>query len=184
MTKQDAMQIFFILKTAYPKYYQGMGKNEINNFTDLWAAIFEDKPVNLVANALKAYIATDDSGYPPVPGAINIKIRSLCIPEYPTELEAWQIISKAVSNSGYSAKEEFNKLPEYLQRLVGSPRTLYDWGMMNTSDFNTVIQSYFAKSYRATIEREKEHALIPIAIREQAKELARGYTEGTLKLHD
>ncbi|MCK9544063.1 MAG: replicative helicase loader/inhibitor [Novosphingobium sp.] len=184
MTKQDALQLLFIVQTAYPKYYKVMNKNETNNFVDLWASIFEDKPVNLVANALKAYIATDDSGYPPVPGAINKKIMELCLPDFPTELEAWQIITKAVSNSGYSAKEEFNKLPEYLQRLVGSPRTLNDWGMINTSDFNTVIQSYFAKSYRATIEREKEHALIPLSIREKAKELTGEYAEKTLKLHD
>lgn len=184
MTKQDALQLLFIVQTAYPKYYKVMNKNETNNFVDLWASIFEDKPVNLVANALKAYIATDDSGYPPVPGAINKKIMELCLPDFPTELEAWQIITKAVSNSGYSAKEEFNKLPEYLQRLVGSPRTLNGWGMMNTSEFNTVIQSYFAKSYRETIEREKEKALIPLSIREKAKELTGEYAEKTLKLHD
>lgn len=184
MTKQDALQLLFIVQTAYPKYYKVMNKNETNNFVDLWAAIFEDKPVNLVANALKAYIATDDSGYPPVPGAINKKIMELCLPDFPTELEAWQIISKAASNSGYNAKEEFNKLPEYLQRLVGSPRTLYEWGMMDISDFNTVIQSYFAKSYMAIVEREKEHALIPLSIRSKAKELIGEYTEKTLKLHD
>lgn len=184
MTKQDAMQIFFILKTAYPKYYQGMGKNEINDFTDLWASIFEDKPSELVASGLKSYIATNGTGFPPDPGAVNIKIMALCVPEYPTALEAWQIISKAVSNSGYSAKEEFNKLPEPLKRLVGSPRTLYDWGMMNTSDFNTVIQSYFVKSYKEIVEREKEHALIPLSIREKTKELAENYSNSALRLHD
>ncbi|MCK9544071.1 MAG: hypothetical protein M0R03_18795, partial [Novosphingobium sp.] len=146
--------------------------------------IFEDKPVNLVANALKAYIATDDSGYPPVPGAINKKIMALCAPEYPTELEAWQLINKAVSNCGYHAREEFDKLPPVLQRLVGSPRVLADWSMMNIGDFQTVIQSNFMRSYRVVVEREKEQALIPPTIREKAKELTGEYAEKTLKLHD
>ena len=184
MTKQDAMQIFFILKTAYPKHYQSMKKDEIDNFTDLWASIFEDKPAELVGNGLKAYIATNKSGFPPDPGAVNIKIMALYEPEPMTELEAWQLINKAVSNCGYRVKEEFDKLPIMLQRLVGSPRVLYDWSMMNISEFQTVIQSHFVRSYREIAERNKEQSLIPSNIREKSKELPEQYAEKTLKLHD
>jgi hypothetical protein len=81
-------------------------------------------------------------------------------PNEMTEAEAWALVRKAASNSFYGqAAKEFDKLPPILQRLVGTPNQLRDWGMMDSNEFNTVVASNFQRSYRARVKSDKEYNL-------------------------
>lgn len=133
--------------------------------------MFEDEDVFMVANAVKAHIATDEKGFPPVIGQIKNKIQSLSQKNIMTEFEAWEKVKRAVGNSLYNSYEEYNKLPENIQKLVGSPLTLSQWAMLDVSELDTVVQSNFMRSYRAQTEHEKNTQALPKSVREFVKEI-------------
>lgn len=73
-----------------------------------------------------------------------------------TELEAWSLVRKAVRNSTYNATEEFNKLPKLVQKAVGSPENLKEWGQMDIDEFETVQESLFSRNYTTMCKRQKD----------------------------
>ena len=83
-----------------------------------------------------------------------------------TEQEAFNLIAKAASNANYGAKEEFEKLPKELQRLVGSPNRLREWALMDTQTFQTVVGSNVMRSYRAIAKSTKETQMLPPSVRQ------------------
>lgn len=76
------------------------------------------------------------------------------------------MVSKAISNSGYHAEEEFDKLPEACQRAVGNPSNLKEWAMMESDKVATVEQSHFIRNYRVAVQRMQEEAKIPDHVKE------------------
>jgi hypothetical protein len=166
MTRSETVQILSILRKAYPVFYKDITKREAEDIVDLWHTMFEDDDLLLVINAVKAFIATDDKGYPPVIGVIKKKMREISQPVAMTEFEVWDYIKKAVSNSLYNSKEEYDKLPPTIQSLVGSHDVLREWSLIDTSKFDTVVQPNFMRSYKARCEREKEIMALPLSVRE------------------
>ena len=75
MTREETIQILQILKISYPNFYRDFSKEDTNNAIDLWTIMFEGEDFSMVANAVKAYIATDEKGFPPVIGQIKNKIK-------------------------------------------------------------------------------------------------------------
>lgn len=174
MTWNETLQILSILKKAYPAFYKNISKEEAVEITDLWHTMFEGDDVLLVINAVKAFIATDDKGYPPVIGVIKKKMREISHPDTMSEMEAWQLVKKAASNSAYHAKEEFDKLPPPIQKIIGDYQTLKDWGCIDMDKFDTVLQSNFTRSFRISSEREKEYMALPPSVREFSRQIASG----------
>lgn len=172
MTRNETLQILSILRKAYPVFYKNISKEEAVEITDLWHTMFEGDDVLLVIAAVKAFIATDDKGYPPVIGVIKKKMREISQPGAMSEMEAWQLVKKAASNSSYHAKEEFDKLPPTIQKIIGDHNTLRDWGIMDTEKFDTVLQSNFMRSFRISSEREKEYMALPPSVREFSRQIA------------
>lgn len=172
MTRNQTIQVLKILKKAYPNFYKGFSKEDSKDAIDLWTTMFEDEDVFTVANAVKAHIAMDEKGFPPVIGQIKSKIQSLSRKSIVTEFEAWEKVKNAVRNSLYNSSEEYDKLPENIQRLIGSPLTLREWAMLDISEFDTVVQSNFMRSYRAKAEHEKEYLAMPKSVKEFVKEIS------------
>lgn len=172
MNRNETTQVLRILKIAYPVFYKDITKEEAEAIVDLWHTMFESDDVLLVINAVKAFIATDVKGYPPVIGVIKNKMRDISQPETLTEMEAWSLVKKAASNSGYNAKQEFDKLPPIIQKIIGNHNVLRDWGTMDISQIDTVIQSNFMRSFKVCSEREKEHLALPQSVREFSSQIA------------
>ena len=168
MTRKDTLQVLSILRAAYPNFYRGMAKDDLEGIVNLWASMFEDDPPELVAAAVKAFIATDSKGFPPVIGVIKEKLRQISTPAMMTEQEAWRLVLDAISNSGYRAKEEYDKLPPLLRSLVGSPRQLRDWGMMEADVVQSVIASNFMRSYRARAKYQADFEALPGDVKQMA----------------
>ena len=63
------------------------------------------------------------------------------------------------------AKEEFDKLPPTIQKIIGDYRTLKDWGCMDMDKFDTVLQSNFIKFFKINSEKEKEYMALPLSVR-------------------
>lgn len=71
------------------------------------------------------------------------------------EMAAWEMVQKAIRNSGYHAEEEFEKLPEIVQKSVVSPSQLKEWAL--TENLNVeVVSSNFMRTYRVERARENE----------------------------
>lgn len=168
MTRKDTLQVLSILRAAYPNFYRGMAKDDLEGIVNLWASMFADDPPELVAAAVKAFIATDSKGFPPVIGIIKEKLRQISAPPMMTEQEAWNLVLNAISNSGYHAKEEYDKLPPILRSIVGSPQQLRNWGMMNADEVQTVVASNVMRSYRARAKYQQDYDALPGDVKQVA----------------
>lgn len=161
MTMQETAQIMDILAVAYPQFYNGRNAPDQKKALALWSSMFADDDARIVAAAVKALIATDTGSFPPSIGAVKGKIRSITEQHEMTEGEAWGLVFRAISRSSYHASEEFEKLPEMLKRLVGSPNQLRDWAMMDSDTVQAVVSSNFQRSYRARAASEREYKALP-----------------------
>ena len=158
MTLEESKKILVVVTSIYHNFYKDISAIEINSQINLWASIFADYEYKDVNNALVSYIATDNSGYPPLPGKIMdmmYKLNEIASPEkYPNEIEAWSMVYKAICNSGYNSVQEFEKLPEIIKKTIITSSYLRELAL--TEDFNIGVESSnFKKAYRATIERQK-----------------------------
>lgn len=183
MTRDEATAILAVLKTAYPAFYKNMSDEEIEDVIDLWATMFESDSAKIVTEAVRAYIATDTKGFPPVIGQIKEKIREITHPQEMTEMEAWDLVRRAITY--YNASEAFANLPLILKKIVGSPNTLREWALMDIETVNSVIQSNFMRSYKAKVAQEKEYAMLPSSTKQLIAGLAQKYslTEGKYELY-
>ena len=172
MTRQETATIMDILAAAYPRFYTGPDAPDPVQTLNLWATMFADDPVEVVAMAVKAFIASDKKGFPPHIGAIKDSIVKLKTSDELTEQEAWELVRRACSNSNYGAKEEFDKLPPVVRRLVGSPNQLREWAMMDSDTLNSVVASNFQRSYKARAASEREYLALPSDVRNAMERLS------------
>lgn len=161
MTLTETSAVMDILTVAYPQFYKNQSNQERISAVKLWAEMFRDDDVRTVLAAVKALIASDEKGFPPVIGAVKEKIRMLTQPLEMTEQEAWNYVQNACRNSLYNSAEEYAKLPETVQRLVGSHNQLKEWAMMDADELRTVVASNFMRSYRVRAKSEREFAALP-----------------------
>lgn len=151
MTVQGILDVLEVLTVTYPNYHP-----EAEKILKVWGSVlkgYDDEPVK---KAVEAYIISDTSGFAPGIGQIVEKIRILTEPEDMSEIEAWNHVSKALSNSTYGYKEEFDKLPENVQKAVGVPEQLRDWARMDSSEVETVVASNFMRSFRTKEKHRKD----------------------------
>ena len=152
MNENETGKILSIISEMYPSFRKD---RNIDATARVWQKIFEHTPYAAVEQALMAYIATDTKGFPPVPGAINEQIGRMMEAEGLSESEAWCLVYKAVCRGIYNSREEFEKLPEEVRRVVGHPSQLYEWAMLDTHEVNTVIASNVRRAWRARQEAQK-----------------------------
>lgn len=174
MTIEETGIIMDILKTAYPRFYSGPNAPDKMKTLRLWAEMFARDDVALVAAAVKALIESDSKGFPPHIGAVKEKLRLISAGDEMTEAEAWGIVAKALRNSAYGSREEFEKFPPVIKRIVGSPSQLREWGMMDSETVHSVVASNFQRSYKAIAQREREIAKLPPDVKALVGKLTEG----------
>lgn len=145
---------------------------------NVWYVFMQDLDYERVHLAIQKYIATEK--FPPAISDILQKANEIAQPDVErlTELEAWDLVRKAISNSGYHAEDEFEKLPEACRIAVGSPANLREWARMEIKDVETVEQSHFIRNYRIAQKRVVEDAMLPAHM----KALIAKMKEGTAAL--
>jgi len=171
MTRQQIGAIMDILHAAYPQFYKGMSDEENKNVLNLWATMFADDAPEVVANAVKALIC-NKKDFPPDIATVKAYIGKITQPDEMTEQEAWAFILKAVTNSAYDSAKQFKALPPVLQRLVGSPRQLWEWSQIDADQLNTVIASNFMRSYKVRAASEREVLALPADVKQFVGEIA------------
>lgn len=161
MDRTETLKILSVLKAAYPNFYKDKAKTELEGIVNLWEMMFKTDTYDIVSAAVMAFIATDTKGFPPVIGVIKDKMSILTNPQQMTEMEAWQLVSKALSNSGYESELEFKKLPQEIQYVIGAPSQLKEWASMDIETVQSVIQSNFMRSFKAKQTSIKEYMALP-----------------------
>ena len=161
MTRKDTLQVLSILRAAYPNFYRGMSEEDLEDVVVLWQEMFTDDPHELVSAAVKALIATDSKGFPPHIGAVKEKLRQITTPPMMTEQEAWSLVLRAMDCSEHEIAKRFDNLPPVVRSIVGTPRQLWDWGMMDASVVQSVVASNFMRSYRARAEHQRDFDALP-----------------------
>lgn len=154
MTRHECLKLMSVLQAAYPHAYRGYTKEQADTTVDLWMMAFERDDYAEVDKAVRAFISSDPSNWPPPVG----KVRQIMMARRPqtgrSDLEAWSLVRKALRNGNYGAEEEYKKLPADIQRAVGSADQLRAWAAAPEDETETVMQSNFLRSYRAVKERE------------------------------
>lgn len=168
MTREETKAIMAILKAGYPNFYRNMTKEDATNAINLWATMFENEPAQIVTEAVRALMCT--LKYPPTIADVKEKIELLTQPEQMTEMEAWNLVRKAMNTSDFV--KSFQELPPIIRRIVGSVSQLKEWAY--TEGDISVISSNFMRSYRARAAHERELARLPQSAKEMIAEIAEG----------
>lgn len=161
MNQTETLKIMAVLRGAYPAFYRDMSRKEAESVVALWAEMFADVDAAIVAAAVKALIATDDKGFPPHIGAVMAKVRQITQPAVMTAQEAWNLVAKAIRNSAYESREEYDRLPQEIQRLVGSPNQLRDWALMDSDTVHSVVASNFQRSFTVRQKADDDFNALP-----------------------
>ena len=166
MTVNDARKIIAVMLVSYPNFKP----IDTELMATTWADMLNEYSYEQVSVALKCYITTDTSGFAPSIGQLIDKLKTVEQPQELNELQAWGLVRKAINNSGYHSEEEFAKLPPLVQKAVGTPGQLKQWGLSDIESIETVAQSTFMRTYRAVAKREDEVSRMPIEIRKLIKQ--------------
>ena len=168
MTMSQTAEMMAILRAAYPRFYVGMTREDASAALNLWHGFFADDDASLVSDAVKAFIANDTKGFPPVVGQIREKLNVINQAVHGFELTpqtAWGLVKKAMKDSAYHSAEQFAELPEVVQEVVGSPSQLHEWAVSNDGVSESVIASNFQRSFAARAAVHKEIRMMPGDVR-------------------
>lgn len=164
MTMSQTAEMMAILRAAYPRFYVGMTREDASAALNLWHGFFADDDASLVSDAVKAFIANDTKGFPPVVGQIREKLDVINQAVHGFELTpqtAWGLVKRAMKDSAYHSAEQFAELPEVVQEVVGSPSQLHEWAVSNDGVSESVIASNFQRSFAARAAVHKEIRMMP-----------------------
>lgn len=161
MTKREIAEMLTVVQANYPDTAKGQSDAAFKAKVTLWYEFFQEHPKDLVHAAVMAFIANDTKGFMPNIGQINDYIQKLRGQDNMTEGEAWSYVAKALRNSAYNSAEEFTKLPERIQRLVGSHNQLREWALMDSETVQSVVSSNFQRTFRARQKNDTEYERLP-----------------------
>lgn len=156
MNKEETKKIIGGIMASFPNWKPA----NVPLVVETWASMLGEFEYEQVAVALKSYIFSDTSGFAPSIGQLVDMMQKINSPQYPEELEAWSMVSKALRNGAYHSREEFENLPPIVQKTLGSPQNLHAMAV-DESFSESVAQSNFIRNYRTVVQRDKEFKRLP-----------------------
>lgn len=166
MERENVQNLLAMMQATYLNF-KPENKTEAVN---AWFMALEDYPTEIVMAAFKTYIQINKSGFAPAPGQLIELMHMMSEKQDLNEQEAWAMVRKAISRSGYYYQEEFEKLPPTIQKAVGRPEQLRAWAL--DEEYNEgVVSSHFINCYKTELKRANEISKMPQAIRERIEML-------------
>lgn len=161
MTKQEFGKIAKGLKAVFTK--QDFLPDDYA--MEVWYMALSDIPYNVASAAAQVYIATNH--FEPKPADIREISAKITEKEEMSmsAAQAFAIYWDALCDSGYNAKERFDKLPEIIKRIAGSPSSMHDAAISEDTN-QSVERALFEKKYNIELERMKQEALIPQRVKD------------------
>lgn len=160
MNREDTKKIITMLSAVYVTEFSKKSNDDLKQMIDVWAILLADEDANKIATVTKTYLKTNVSPFCPTPAMLIQKAYDL-FDDVPgmTELEAWGYVDRALPNSFYYSKREWDKLPPEVKVCV-TPEQLKDWAgdeHLNKS----VVSSNFQRSFRERSKAIKEYDRLP-----------------------
>ena len=154
MNRKETIEVLGTIKVVYPNAYKQMKAADANALLKVWEMAFKENEKEEVTDSVMYFINNDEKGFPPVPGQIKaiIKRKSEFSQGKLLAVDAWQLVLKAMRNSGTQSVQEFNKLPLDVQRAVGSPVQLKQWALNGDMQQLEYIRSNFCKNFETVSE--------------------------------
>ena len=178
MTREDVAQLLATISLTYPNF----DSKDKGKTIDAWYLFLEEYSLQDIQVALKAFVKTSGSKFPPSISELIGYVNKPYELSYMNEQEAWSLVRKALSNGAYNSEYEFERLPAIVQKSIGSPNQLHIWA--TDPDYNeSVISSNFMRTYKTVIQRAEEERRMPIEARvrlEQIRSQALCQTERVL----
>jgi len=134
----DKERFIEILKGVCKLYDKEMDKETMM----MWLSFFKEENIENFKQAINKHIKT--SKYFPTIADIKSNIYDLTHEEE-SNMDLWEKLLIAIGNGNYHAEEEFKKLPEVVQKYLGSPQRLQSFAVMNSDDIHTVVKGQFLK---------------------------------------
>lgn len=169
MKREEVIAILGIMRTAYPRFYANMKKDELLETVDLWYEMFKDDNSLIVTSAVKKLITQLE--FPPTIADVKKAMYSLT-DNTESNIELWNRFIKSASRASYNSAEEYASLPDIIKKFVGSPMQLRDYALMDADTVNTVVKGQFLKHIEILRQREKEEKMMLPETRELIKKLS------------
>ncbi len=151
MTREETVKIYALLQETYDMRMSDLA-------IEAWYQVLKDHSFEDCKTATFAYLKTQH--FKPVPADISNLIMDKKIfqnvekTERLSPMVAWNLVYKAICNSGYNSEEEFRKLPEECKKVIGSPDMLRMLAMEDIKTVNSVHQSLFQRIYESDSKRQ------------------------------
>lgn len=158
MQRQDVIKLLSILKTAYPRFYANMTKEDANEAIELWTDMLKDCDTKVVMIATKNLINTLQ--FPPTIADIKNEIYKLTKQNEKSDIELWNELKDAMRNGIYYADEIFPTLSQELQLFLGNPASLKELAMMDIEEIDSVQKGIFLKQMPILKQRDKEKQMM------------------------
>ncbi len=147
MTIQETQKLIAVIANTYPAFQPKDPKGTLQ----AWAWALEPYDFTEVQKGLAAYIRSDTTGFAPSVGQLIGKAKETLSGEL-TDGEAWGMVVIALRNGTYGAEKEFAKLPEVVQKAVGSPQVITQWAQLEESML-TGAEASFKRAYKTECTR-------------------------------
>lgn len=157
MNRDEVKKLIIAIKATYPMWKLPDSESDLSSLIDAWSSQLLDDDPKVIALALKAFNRQNITGYPPSIGQLLNEARKITDTSI-DEGDAWGMVLKAIKNSTYNAKEEFDLLPQAVKRVVGSYLWLKEMAM--TERLNLEVESSnFKRAYKAVLEDDRRKSL-------------------------
>lgn len=149
MNTTETQKILALIYTIYPNFHPIDPELTVKT----WQKILELDEYQNIEDALMVYTRTDTSGFAPSPGKLHMMIADRLSDEI-DEGEIMTMLTMASRNANYGFQAEFDKMPKALQKAVGSPTNIRNWGQMEQDQLNYTFNNII-KAYKRTVHDEK-----------------------------
>lgn len=158
MTSEETMKLLRAITAVYPNY----NPKDMKDTAEIWTMILADLPFSAVFAAFRSY--TDEGHeFAPNAGQLRALLKNVTSTEM-SDGEAWGLVLKAMQRSTYYSQEEFDKLPEDVQKAIGSPEYLRSLALSDSESLS-VEESHFYRNYRVEKERRTQMDNLPAKAR-------------------
>lgn len=170
MTKQEAGKLIYVIKATYPASFMKFTDADYANMIMAWAGLLEDYTYEQASAGLKIYMSGDTKGFPPSPGQVIDCITKLTHKEPDSDIAAWELVYNTMSRMSWdNVQDTFDKLPEAIQRTLGSAGRLREMAMEESAAAQLSDRTRFMDAYKVTCQRMRDDAKIPKRIRLEMK---------------
>lgn len=149
MTREDTKKLLMFMTATYSNFKL----NDPGLAVDIWHRILEPDDAQDIMDAFAVYARTDTSGFAPSPGKLHMMIADRKTEEI-DEGEILTMLTMASRNANYGFQEEYDKMPRALQRAIGSPTIIRNWGCMEQEQLSYTFNN-IVKAYKRVVNEEK-----------------------------